>query len=173
MVQVWFNSDLPDGEGKEIRKKTLGLCETRLLALTGYLSRHLLLSLRRSRLSRMNPPVAGALTEEPVQVQRTVLGIMSIVKNIVKRLAGLLRQEGIKFPEQNKTSAESIAVIVHELRTLLTPLRASGELLFQELGREPDSPEAKLAQNIVAGANSLEYWLSEMQELVKSEAGTP
>ncbi|MFC2066692.1 tyrosine-type recombinase/integrase [Chloroflexota bacterium] len=101
----------------------------------------------------------------------TVLEIRSIAKKIVKRLAGLLRQEGIKLQEQNEASVESIAVIVHELRTLLTPLRASGELLFQELGHEPDSPKARLAQNIIAGANSLEHWLSEMQELMKSETG--
>ncbi len=102
---------------------------------------------------------------------KRVFGILSIAKRIVKRLAGLLRQEGIKVQEQNGTSAESIAVIVHELRTLVTPLRASGELLFEELGHEPDSPKARLAQNIVAGANCLEHWLSEMQELMKSETG--
>jgi signal transduction histidine kinase len=97
---------------------------------------------------------------------------VSIVKKIERKPSGSPpKEKRSNLKQQNEPKIESIAVIVHELRTLLTPLRASSELLFQELERQPDSPEAKLVQNIVAGARGLEHWVSEMQEILHSEAG--
>ncbi|MBA7470136.1 hypothetical protein ES708_08411 [subsurface metagenome] len=62
--------------------KPLGFEESELFSLAGYLSP------RPSReeygLGRLDPYVGRILSQEPVEVQRTVIGILSILKSIAK-----------------------------------------------------------------------------------------
>lgn len=93
-------------------------------------------------------------------------------ENDLLTVAGYLSEQ---FPTiaqaQQKVNLESIRAIVHELRTLLTPILASSELLFDELRSEPQSLKAQLAQNILNGAHRLEHMLSELLDLTKAEGG--
>lgn len=72
--------------------------------------------------------------------------------------------------EQNQKQADFIYALAHELKTPLTPIRASSELLAEELGDGVDSVQAKLAQNIRQSARILDEKLTAMLELAKVES---
>jgi signal transduction histidine kinase len=59
--------------------------------------------------------------------------------------------------------------LVHELKTPLTPISASSELLMDELREEPWH---SIAKNINDGANSLSRRINELLELSRIEVGT-
>ncbi len=62
--------------------KPLGFEEDQLLSLAGYLSRQP--STAAQSTERLDPYVARMLAEEPVEIQHTVIGILSILKSIAK-----------------------------------------------------------------------------------------
>jgi len=67
--------------------KPLGFEESELFSLAGYLSPQLPSPGERSadyRGGRLDPYVARVLAQESVEVQRTVIGILSILKSIAK-----------------------------------------------------------------------------------------
>lgn len=74
--------------------------------------------------------------------------------------------------ESVKRQAEFIVALTHELKTPLTPIRASGELLAEEIQKDPQNPQTKLVENIVRSAYSLDNKLSEMLELAKAQSPT-
>ena len=71
-----------------------------------------------------------------------------------------------------KREAEFIATLTHELKTPLTPIRASGALLAEELQQDLQNPQAKLAENILRSAHTLDKRLSAMLELAKVQSPT-
>jgi signal transduction histidine kinase len=64
-----------------------------------------------------------------------------------------------------------INVVVHELKTPLTPILASGELLAEELGTS-QGVLLELVTNILAGAQRMDARLSELLSLARIRAGT-
>jgi len=62
--------------------KPLGFEESELFSLAGYLSPQP--SREEYGLGRLDPYVGRILSQEPVEVQRTVIGILSILKSIAK-----------------------------------------------------------------------------------------
>jgi len=62
--------------------KPLGFEESELFSLAGYLSPQP--SREEYGLGRLDPYVSSILSQEPVEVQRTVIGILSILKSIAK-----------------------------------------------------------------------------------------
>jgi len=73
--------------GHILRKiaKPLGLAEAELLAVAGYLSPQPPgVAGEEYDLRRLDPYVARVLSEEPVQIQRAVLSLLTIVKAIAK-----------------------------------------------------------------------------------------
>ena len=67
--------------------KPLGFEETELLTLAGYLSPRPPTIAEKGpdyRPERVDPYVASVLAQEPVQVQRTVIGILTILSNLTK-----------------------------------------------------------------------------------------
>ena len=62
--------------------KPLGFEESELFSLAGYLSPQP--SREEHGLGRLDPYVSSMLSQEPVEVQRTVIGILSILKSIAK-----------------------------------------------------------------------------------------
>ena len=62
--------------------KPLGFEESELFSLAGYLSPQP--SREKYGLGRLDPYVSSILSQEPVEVQRTVIGILSILKSIAK-----------------------------------------------------------------------------------------
>ena len=71
--------------------KPLGFEESELFSLAGYLS-PLSAGIEEGKVEyirgQLDPYVSKMLSEEPVEVQRTVIGILSILKSIVKALKG-------------------------------------------------------------------------------------
>ena len=69
--------------------KPLGFEENELFTLAGYLSSHSPSIGEENSLysgGRLDPYVANMLSQEPVDVQRTVVGILTILKNIARSL---------------------------------------------------------------------------------------
>ncbi len=65
--------------------KPLGLSESELFTYADYLSPQSSTAIEHeTRIGRLDPCVAGILSQEPVEVQRTVIGILSILKSIAK-----------------------------------------------------------------------------------------
>ncbi|MBA7617506.1 hypothetical protein ES703_24821 [subsurface metagenome] len=66
--------------------KPLGFEEVELITLAGYLSPQPSVGegAIEDRVGRLDPYVAKVLSEEPVEVQRTVIGILSILKSITR-----------------------------------------------------------------------------------------
>jgi len=66
--------------------KPLGFEESELFTLANYLSPQTLLpeNQREHNVGQLDPYVASVLSQEPVEVQRTVIGILSILKSIAK-----------------------------------------------------------------------------------------
>jgi len=62
--------------------KPLGFEESELFSLAGYLSPQP--SREEYGLGRLDPYVGRILSQEPVEVQRTVIGILSILKSLAK-----------------------------------------------------------------------------------------
>ncbi len=62
----------------------LGLEESELFVLADYLSPQSPATVEGSSHAQLDPYVAWVLSEEPVGVQRTVIGILSILKSIAK-----------------------------------------------------------------------------------------
>jgi PAS domain S-box-containing protein len=77
-----------------------------------------------------------------------------------------LRQE---LEEQIKQRVDFTRALVHELKTPLTAVVASSELLIEELGDEVGS---RLAGNIYRGALNLDKRINELLDLARSEIGT-
>ena len=65
--------------------KPLGLSESELFTYADYLSPQSSTAVEHeTRIGRLDPYVAGILSQEPVEVQRTIIGILRILKSIAK-----------------------------------------------------------------------------------------
>ena len=95
--------------------------------------------------------------------------IAGVIENA--RLYQLERKARAELERQERERAEFIAAITHELKTPLTSIIASGGLLAEELETEPQSPGARLIQNITRSAQSMEARLSELLDLAKMRTG--
>ena len=70
--------------------KPLGFEENELFTLAGYLAAEPLSIAEKSPPyagGRLDPYVAGVLSQEPVEVQRTVIGILTMLKNIARGMS--------------------------------------------------------------------------------------
>jgi len=81
----------------------LGFSEEELFTLAGYLSSHLTAEMVKDpsahNTSNLDPYVARIIGQEPVEVQRAVLGILTIIKNIA---AGLPLSKDLQLGEVSK-----------------------------------------------------------------------
>jgi len=71
-----------------------------------------------------------------------------------------LRQKGKQITGQAKNRVEFASATVHELKTSLTPIIASAELLADELKLDDKSVPARLIQNIIRNARNLDEKLT-------------
>ena len=68
--------------------KPLSLAEDELFVLANYLSRQppVTEGVTRNNVMGLDPYVAAILSQEPIEMQRTVIGILSILKSIAKKV---------------------------------------------------------------------------------------
>ncbi len=105
------------------------------------------------------------------------IGILGVARDITERkqaeakLQELynkekdLRQE---LEEEISKRVEFTRALVHELKTPITPVLASSDLLLQEL---KDKPLLDLAENINQGASNLNQRIDELLDLARGEIG--
>ena len=86
----------------------------------------------------------------------------------LRRLYKYERDLRQKLEEEIGKRVEFTRALVHELKTPITPVLASSELLLEEL---PKGPLAGLVRNINQGALNLNRRIDELLDLAKSELG--
>jgi len=64
----------------------LGLTESELFILADYLSPHPSTGAERRSVEKLDPYVAAALSQEPVEIQRAAVAILTILKSMAKRI---------------------------------------------------------------------------------------
>jgi signal transduction histidine kinase len=89
----------------------------------------------------------------------------------VARLYAQEKAQRMELQQQEKERMEFISAVTHELKTPLTAIIASGELLSEELAEEEQSPLNRLVRNITTSAWSMETRLSDLLDMVKIRVG--
>ncbi|MDI6814904.1 MAG: GAF domain-containing sensor histidine kinase [Dehalococcoidales bacterium] len=106
----------------------------------------------------------------------------AILEQLAAQIAGFIentrlysqeRAERIALERQVKERSEFIAAITHELKTPLTSIIASGDLLSEEIRGEEQEPQRRLIQNIVSSAHSLQARLDELIHASKKGVSPP
>lgn len=106
----------------------------------------------------------------------------AILEQLAAQIAGFIentrlysqeRAERIALERQAKERSEFIAAISHELKTPLTSIIASGDLLSEEIQGEEQEPQRRLIQNIVHSAHSLLARLDELLDADKKGVRRP
>jgi len=106
-----------------------------------------------------------------------VISILGVARDITKRRRAEDKLQELYHEERTlretleaeiKKRIEFTRALVHELKTPVTPVMASSELLLQRL---KDEPLYGLAQNINQGANNLNRRIDELLDLARGEIG--
>jgi signal transduction histidine kinase len=93
------------------------------------------------------------------------------LKRVEEERERLYQQEKklrLELQEEIRKRTEFTRALVHELKTPLTPIMASSEMLVEELKQEP---WLRLAKNIFEGARNLNRRIDELLDLARSEIG--
>lgn len=101
-------------------------------------------------------------------LEQMAVQISGTVENIY--LLQAERETREKLEQEIEMRTGFLRMLTHELNTPLTPILSSGKLLVEHLPPEQEI-EARLAKNILAGAQTLSARLSELMDLFKSEMG--
>lgn len=120
-------------------------------------------------LSSFQPNAYGE--REQAILEQLAAQIAGVIENA--RLYSQERAERIALERQAKEGSEFIAAISHELKTPLTSIIASGDLLSEEIRGEKQEPQRRLIQNIVNSAHSLQAKLDELMDAGKKGARLP
>jgi len=106
-----------------------------------------------------------------------VISILGVARDITERRGAEEKLQELYNEERRlrrtleaeiKKRVEFTRALVHELKTPVTPVMASSELLLQKL---KDEPLRGLAQNINQGANNLNRRIDELLDLARGEVG--
>jgi len=120
-------------------------------------------------LSSFQPNAYGE--REQAILEQLAAQIAGVIEN--SRLYSQEKVARIALERQAKEGAEFIAAISHQLKTPLTSIIASGDLLSEEIRGEEQEPQRRLIQNIVSSAHSLQARLDELMDAGKKRARLP
>jgi signal transduction histidine kinase len=118
-------------------------------------------------LSSFQPNAYGAREREIVE--QLAAQIAEFIGNT--KIYSLERAQRIDLERQVREKLEFMAIISHELKTPLTSIIASGELLSEEI--QEQGPQRRLIQNIVHSAHNLLVRLNGLLDVSKNEVGRP
>ena len=102
----------------------------------------------------------------------TINGLLAAMEQSEGEMRELYNEERTlrqTLEDEINKRVEFTRALVHELKTPVTPIMASSELLLQKLENEPLHG---LAQNINQGANNLNRRIDELLDLARGEIGT-
>jgi PAS domain S-box-containing protein len=88
----------------------------------------------------------------------------------LQRLHEQEREERIKLERERRARLQFINALTHELKTPLISVIASGGLLLEELKNGGQSPQLRLAENILSATKKLEARLSELLDMARLES---
>lgn len=100
--------------------KPLGLTEDELFAHAGYLSPRVSTTEGETVIGRLDPYVASVLAQETVETQRTVIGILTILKS----LGGILRDNPGELSEFREYARRKYPNLSEDLVTMIEDLIA-------------------------------------------------
>jgi signal transduction histidine kinase len=148
---------------------TILLLEKQVLSRLSYLSRSVSDIGTSGKLSTL-VSVAGA--DELSKLGATINGMLAALEESETELRELFEEE--KKLRQNLEAeinkrVEFTRALVHELKTPITPVLASSELLLEEI--KEGGPLWELAQNISLGAYNLNQRIDELLDLARGEVG--
>jgi len=110
-------------------------------------------------------------TDELTHLAQTINGMLSALQHSEEELSKLYEKEKQlrrKLETEIKKRIEFTRALVHEIKTPLTPVLASSDLLLQNT---KDKILHGLAQNIYQGATNLDSRIDELLDLAKGEIG--
>ena len=115
LARVERGERFPSGKVLPKIAKALELDESQLLTIAGYLSPQPSTEAEGVSGKRLDPYVARVLSEEPVEVQRTVIGILSILKSMTKVSGcdiGFAEYAHRKYPELDEDTITMIEDVI-------------------------------------------------------------
>ncbi len=137
-----------------------------------------------SRLSRLSNSIQNIGTSGDITARVSMPGVdeLSVLAGTINGLLAAMEQSEGELRElyhEERTLRQTLEdeinkrieftrALVHELKTPVTPVMASSELLLQKL---KDQPLYGLAQNINQGANNLNRRIDELLDLARGEVG--
>lgn len=81
------------------------------------------------------------------------------------------KQHRKELEEEGKGRTQFINILAHELRTPMTPILISAEMIRDELASEPDSLQYKMISNVLKSAEILRSRLEELLDLARFARG--
>ena len=148
---------------------TLLLLEKQVLSRLSHLSRSVSDIGTSGKLST-RVSVAGA--DELSKLGATINGMLAALEESETELRKLFEEEKIlrqDLEAEINKRVEFTRALVHELKTPITPVLASSELMLEEI--KEGGPLWELAQNISQGAYNLNQRIDELLDLARGEVG--
>ncbi|MDY7019069.1 MAG: ATP-binding protein [Chloroflexota bacterium] len=115
-------------------------------------------------------------SQEPDAYTEDDLGLLQQVANQIaiatenSQLYDKEKTARLEIERHLRERTEFINSLVHEIKTPLTPIIASSDLLMEELSADPASPFYALAKNLNSGARSLNLRISELTDFAKMQS---
>ncbi|MFC2000050.1 ATP-binding protein [Chloroflexota bacterium] len=97
---------------------------------------------------------------------------LKLLKYATTQLATVIENSRLfkEIRERGGVQADFITALAHELKTPLTPIKASSELLAEELQEGEVTSQSRLVESIAQGAHTLDRRLSMMLDLAKMQS---
>jgi GAF domain-containing protein len=110
-----------------------------------------------------------AYTESDVMFLEQVSNQLSLAMENA-RLYSKERSERARLEAMNNQRDDFLGIISHELKTPLTSIKSSSELLSEELSKDKQASRKRLIENIRRSADRLEAMLNHMLDMVQSRS---
>lgn len=106
--------------------------------------------------------------------QQTVEQLCDVIAQMIwyQHVSNLEVAERRELQEMDEAREQFIAFLAHELRSPLTPVVASANLLAKLIPQESGSPEYRCINNIIVGAKTLEARLTDLLDIAQYRIAT-
>ena len=133
------------------------------------------------RLRQIHPPMQGILVGNDMgaeiinkAVQEGVFACIVMppkLEELLEVVRKALEKQQLEWEAQDRQRKALVSVISHELRSPLTSILFSADLMIGELPPEFPPPLLKLTENIVGSARRMDDWIQDLSDLSKLRVG--